>query len=310
MDVGPWAWIFFNLFILLLLALDLGVFNRKQHTIGVREALAWSAVWITISLLFNLGIYIKFGSDVALSFLTGYLIEKSLSVDNLFVIAMLFSYFSVPSEYQHKVLFWGVIGAIIMRGLLIGIGSSLIHHFHWLIYIFGAFLIYTGFKMAFEKDPVVFPENPVVRAFRKVFPVTDKYHDAKFFVKERGRRFATPLFIVVLVVELTDLLFAVDSIPAIFGITTDAFIIYTSNVFAILGLRSLYFALAGVLGLFHYLKVGLSLILIFIGAKMVLANVYTLPIGYALLIVASILILSVIASILWPRPSIDTKLEK
>jgi tellurite resistance protein TerC len=310
MEVSAWVWVCFNLFILLLLALDLGVFNRKNHTIGVREALMWSAAWITISLLFNLGIYLKFGSDVALSFLTGYLVEKSLSVDNLFVIAMLFSYFSVPSEYQHKVLFWGVLGAIIMRGILIGIGASLVHRFHWLIYLFGAFLIYTGFKMVFQKDPIVYPENRIVRAFRKIFPVTDRYQGAKFFVKERGRRYATPLFIVVLVVELTDLLFAVDSIPAIFGITTDAFIIYTSNVFAILGLRSLYFALAGVLGLFHYLKVGLSLILIFIGAKMVLADVYKIPIGYALAIVASILIVSVVASILWPRPIVEKTTEE
>ncbi len=305
MDVSPWVWVAFNIFILFLLALDLGVFNRNHHTIGVREALTWSAVWITISLLFNLGIYFKFGSDVALSFLTGYLIEKSLSVDNLFVIAILFSYFSVPREYQHKVLFWGVLGAIIMRGILIGIGASLIHRFHWLIYIFGAFLIYTGFKMVFEKETVVDPENRFTRAFRKVFPVTDTYDGAKFFVKKNGRRYATPLFIVVLVVELTDLLFAVDSIPAIFGITTDAFIIYTSNVFAILGLRSLYFALAGVLGLFHYLKVGLSLILIFIGAKMVLADVYKMHIGLALGVVASILLASVVASMMWPRAVVD-----
>lgn len=309
MEVSVWFWIAFNLFVVLLLALDLGVFNRKHHAIGMREALTWSAVWVTISLLFNLGIYLKFGSDVALSFLTAYLIEKSLSVDNLFVIAMLFSYFSVKSEYQHKVLFYGVLGAIIMRGVLIGIGASLIHRFHWLIYLFGAFLIYTGFKMALEKDPVVYPENRVVRAFRKIFPVTDKYHGAKFFVNLRGRRYATPLFVVVLVVELTDLLFAVDSIPAVFGITTDAFIVYTSNVCAILGLRALYFALAGVLGLFHYLKVGLSLILIFIGGKMVLADVYKIPIGYALAIVASILVVSVVASVMWPKP-VDAKATK
>lgn len=294
-------WVVFNLFVVAMLALDLGVFHRKAHVIRIREALLWSGVWITLSLLFNGGIYFRRGSEPALEFLTGYLLEYSLSVDNIFVFLMLFTYFRVPYLHQHKVLFWGIIGAVVMRALFIATGVTLIQRFHWVIYIFGAFLILTGVKMATQQDREIHPErNPVLRLFRRLMPVTETYEDGKFFVKRGGRYFATPLFIVVLVVETTDVIFAVDSIPAILAITLDPFIVYTSNIFAILGLRSLYFALAGIMRLFHYLPYGLSAILIFVGAKMLLADLYKIPIGMALGTLASILVISIIASILWP----------
>ena len=294
-------WVIFNLFVVAMLALDLGVFHRKAHVIHIREALLWSGVWITLSLLFALGIYVRQGSEPALEFLTGYLLEYSLSIDNIFVFLMLFTYFRVPYLHQHKVLFWGIIGAVVMRAVFIAAGVTLIQRFHWVIYIFGAFLILTGIRMATQKDKEIHPErNPVLRLFRRLMPVTENYEAGKFFVRRGGRNFATPLFIVVLVVETTDVIFAVDSIPAILGITHDPFIVYTSNIFAILGLRSLYFALAGVMRLFHYLPYGLSAILIFVGVKMLLVDVYRVPIGVALGIVASILIVSVVASMLWP----------
>jgi tellurite resistance protein TerC len=294
-------WVVFNLFVLAMLALDLGVFHRKGHAIQIREALAWSAMWIALSLLFNLGIYLWHGSVPALEFLTGYLLEYSLSVDNIFVFLMLFTYFRVPYRHQHKVLFWGILGALIMRVLFIITGVTLIQKFHWVIYLFGAFLIVTGIRMGLQRNKELHPEkNPVLRLFRRLMPVTEDYEEGKFFVKRSGRYLATPLLVVVLVMETTDVLFAVDSIPAILAITQDPFIVYTSNVFAILGLRSLYFALAGIMRLFHYLPYGLSAVLVFVGVKMLLADVYKMPIGMALGVVGGVLTLSVIASLMRP----------
>jgi tellurite resistance protein TerC len=302
MSVPMWAWVGFAVFVIAMLALDLGVFHRDSHEVRIKEAMIWSGVWIALALLFNLGLYYLRGPEPALEFLTGYLIEKSLSVDNIFVFLLIFTYFRVPLRYQHRVLFWGVLGALVMRAILIALGISLIQHFHWVIYIFGGFLILTGVKMALEKDKEINPErNPALRLFRRFAPVTDNYREGKFFVKEGGRRLATPLMIALLVVETTDLIFAVDSIPAILAITQDPFIIYTSNVFAILGLRALYFALAGVMRSFHYLHYGLSAILVFVGAKMVLSEFYKIPIGMALGVVACILSISVIASLAFPR---------
>jgi TerC family integral membrane protein len=306
MSGQTWTWVGFILFVLAMLALDLGVFHRESHEVTIREALAWSGVWIILALLFNLGVYYWLGPEPALAFLTGYLIEKSLSVDNIFVFLLIFTYFRVPARYQHQVLFWGILGALVMRAILIVLGISLIQRFHWVIYLFGAFLILTGVKMALDKDKEIHPErNPALRLFRRLAPVTDDYRDGKFFVKQGGRYFATPLFIALLAVETTDLIFAVDSIPAILAITLDPFIIYTSNVFAILGLRALYFALAGVMKLFHHLHYGLSAILVFVGAKMLLADFYKIPVGVALGAVAGILITSVIASMAFPRKEVD-----
>ncbi|HWP83319.1 MAG TPA: TerC family protein [Bacteroidota bacterium] len=297
-------WVGFNLLVLAMLAVDLGVFHRKAHAVSIREALTWSLVWIVLSLIFNVIVYFWHGKVVALEFLTGYLIEKSLSVDNLFVFLLIFTYFKVPAKYQHKVLFWGIIGALVMRGILILVGTTLINEFHWVIYVFGLFLVFTGIKMAIQKeDAEVHPErNIVVRLFKKIMPVTAGYHEDKFFLKINGKRYATLLFVVLIVVETTDLVFAVDSIPAIFAITTDPFIVYTSNVFAILGLRALYFALAGIMDLFHYLKLGLSIVLTFVGIKMLIVDLYKIPIGISLGVVGGILLLSVLASILWPKP--------
>jgi tellurite resistance protein TerC len=294
-------WGIFNLFVVGMLALDLGVFHRRAHEVRIREALVWSAFWIALSLLFNLGIYFWRDSETALEFLTGYLLEKSLSVDNIFVFLMIFTYFRVPYLHQHKVLFWGILGALIMRALFILVGITLIQQFHWVIYIMGGFLVITGIKMATQKDSDIHPErNPVLRLVRRLVPVTENYEGGRFFVRRSGRLLATPLFIVVLVVETTDVVFAVDSIPAILAITLDPFIVYTSNVFAILGLRALYFALAGIMRLFHYLPYGLSFILVFVGIKMLLVDIYKIPIGIALGTVAGVLVISVIASIVFP----------
>jgi tellurite resistance protein TerC len=292
-------WVGFIIGILCLLTLDLVVFNRRPHEIRIKESLLWSAFWIALSLLFNLGVYFFLGHELALQFLTGYLIEKSLSVDNLFIFLLIFSYFKVPAKYQHKVLFWGIIGALIMRGAMIVVGVSLIRQFHWILYIFGAFLVFTGVKMGFQKgETEVHPEkNIIVRLFRKFFKVTPGYHEEKFFVKTPHGRFATLLVVVLIVIETTDLIFATDSIPAVFAISQDPFIVFTSNVFAILGLRSLYFALAGLMDLFHYLKIGLSIVLSFIGVKMLLMDVYPLNIGIALGFVALVLTISVFASV-------------
>lgn len=295
-------WVVFNIFVLAMLALDLGVFHRTAHVVRFKEALMWSAIWVSLALLFFLGIFFWRSRQTALEFLTGYLIEEALSVDNLFVFLLIFSYFRVPSLYQHKVLFWGILGALIMRAIFIVVGVTLVQKFHWIIYLFGAFLILTGTKMTLQNDKEIHPEkNPVLRLFQRFMPVTDRYEEGRFFVGREGRYLATPLFVVLLVVETTDVIFAVDSIPAVLAITLDPFIVYTSNVFAILGLRSLYFALAGMMTLFHYLHYGLSAILVFVGAKMLLADIYKIPVGIALGVVASFLMTSIIASIVHPR---------
>ena len=303
MTESLWPWIGFNLFILAMLALDLGVFHRKSHVVSLRESLAWTAVWVVLALVFNAGVWRYAGSARALEFFTGYLIEKSLSVDNVFVFALLFSYFAVPPKYQHKVLFWGILGALIMRAAMIAVGAALIEKFAWIIYVFGAFLILTGIKMIVKREEEIHPErNPVVRVFKKLMPVTAEYRDDRFFVRENGLRMATPLFVVLLLVEFTDLIFAVDSIPAIFAVTKDPFIVYTSNVFAILGLRSLYFALAGVMNKFHYLKIGLGVVLAFVGVKMILAHTaWKIDTLVSLGVIVAILATSVAWSLLRPR---------
>ena len=297
-------WIVFNAFVLLMLALDLGVFHRKSHTVKVKEALIWSGVWVVMALIFGAGVWHYKGRDLALQFLAGYVIEKALSVDNLFVFLVLFSFFKVKPDYQHKVLFWGILGALLMRAAMIGVGAALIARFHWVMYIFGGFLVLTGIKLAVSKeDHKDVGDNLIVRLFRKVFPVTSDYREARFFVKENGKRLATPLFLVLLTVEFTDLVFALDSIPAIFAVSTNTFIVYTSNVFAILGLRSLYFALAGCMGLFVYLKFGLAIILAFVGVKMLIVDLYKIPIGLSLGIILGVLVASVVISLKWPpRP--------
>jgi TerC family integral membrane protein len=302
MSSQAWMWVAFNVFVLMMLAVDLGVVHRRVHTVRLKEALVWSGIWIALALLFALGVYVWYGSQPALEFLAGYLIEKSLSVDNIFVFVLIFAYFKVPALYQHKVLFWGILGALVMRAIFIFAGIALLQRLHWIIYVFGALLIVTGIKMAMEKDKEIHPDkNPVLRLFRRLVPVTEDYHADHFFVRRFGHYAATPLFIVLLVVETTDIIFAVDSIPAILAITVDPFLVYTSNVFAILGLRALYFALAGVMQLFHYLHYGLSAILVFVGAKMLLADVYKLPVAVALGVIAGILLVSVIASVMRPR---------
>ena len=284
-----------------MLVLDLGVFHRRSHTVKFREALAWSAAWIALAAIFAVIIFFWHGRTPALEFATGYVIELSLSVDNLFVFLLIFRFFQVPAIHQHKVLFWGILGALIMRAVFIAAGVGLIVRFHWIIYVFGAFLVYSGIKLFFQKEAEIHPEkNPILRLFRRWVPVTKDYVGNKFFVRSPGL-YATPLFIVLLVVETTDLLFAVDSIPAILAITRDAFIVYTSNVFAILGLRSMYFALAGMMEMFRYLHYGLSLVLIFVGAKMLLAHYFEIPTPVALTVVAGVLAISVIASMANPK---------
>jgi tellurite resistance protein TerC len=298
-----WLWIGFNVFVLLMLALDLGVFHRKAHVVTFRESMAWTAVWIALALVFNLWIWKQFGPQKGLEFFTGYLIEKSLSVDNVFVFALLFSYFAVPPLYQHKVLFWGVLGALVMRAGMILLGAALIAKFSWIIYVFGAFLILTGIKMIVKKDEEIHPErNPVVRWFKKLMPVTPDYRGDRFFIRDNGVLMATPLFVVLILVEISDLIFAIDSIPAIFAVTRDPFIVYTSNVFAILGLRSLYFALAGVMDKFHYLKIGLGFVLSFVGVKMILAHTeWKIDTLFSLGVIAGILTLSVALSLVYPK---------
>ena len=292
-------WIAFNFFVLGMLALDLGIFHRKAHAVSIKEASIWSAVWILLALVFNLGIYFVWGQEKALEFLTGYVIEKSLSVDNLFVFLMIFQYFATPAIYQHRILFWGIVGALVMRAIFIATGAALLENFHWMIYVFGAFLIVTGIKMLLQGDEKLEPnKNPVVRLFQRWVPIINEYQGQRFFVRREGKIHATLLMLVLVVVETTDVIFAVDSIPAIFAITTDPFIVYTSNVFAILGLRALYFMLAGVMQMFVYLKVGLSFVLCFVGAKMLVVDFYKVPIGISLGVVAGILILSVAVSLL------------
>jgi tellurite resistance protein TerC len=298
---SPILWVGFTLLVLFLLALDLGVFHRKEHEISLKEALYWSLFWIGLSLIFNLGIFLRFGSVKGLEFLTGYLIEKALSVDNIFVFLVIFSYFNVPKIYHHKVLFWGILGALIMRALFIFAGTTLIQSFHWIIYIFGIFLVFTGFRILLQRKEEIHPErNPILRVFRKVIPTVPEYHGSRFLILERGRRYATPLLLVLVVIEATDLVFAVDSIPAIFAVTLDPFIVYTSNIFAILGLRALYFLLAGVIDKFRYLKIGLGGVLIFVGIKMLISHFYVLPIGISLIVVTLLISGSIFFSLVRP----------
>jgi tellurite resistance protein TerC len=302
-----WLWAGFTLFVLGVLALDLGVFHRKAHAVSTKEAAIWTVVWVSLAAAFGSWIFVTEGRQPALEFLAGYLVEEALSVDNLFVFILVFTYFRVPDELRHRVLFWGIIGALVMRGAMIAAGAALIHRFHWIIYVFGAFLVYTGLKMAFKGDEEIDPEhNPVLRLVRRFIPVTHGYRGQHFFVRETGpqgvvRWVATPLFIVLVLVETTDLVFAVDSIPAIFGVTRDPFIVYTSNVFAILGLRSLFFLLAGVIQKFHLLRYGLAAVLAFVGIKMLLSGTYPIPIGASLGVIASLLMLSVVASLIFPQ---------
>jgi tellurite resistance protein TerC len=301
MEITIWFWIGFNAFIILMLALDLGVFHRKAHEVGFKEAITWSAIWIGLALVFNLGIYYYFGKVRAVEFLTGYIVEKSLSVDNIFVFVLIFSAFAVPTVYQHRVLFWGIIGALIMRAIFIFAGVALINKFHWIIYVFGIFLLYTGVKIAIEKGTKINVENNrMLGLFRKYFPVTNNYHGGKFITRIEGKKYATPLMLVLILVETTDLIFAVDSIPAILAITDNPFIVYTSNVFAILGLRSLYFALAGILKYFHYLHYGLAAILVFVGIKMLISGYYKFDPFVSLGIIALILVVSILVSVLKP----------
>lgn len=295
-------WTLFNVFIIIMLLIDLLVFHGKEHEESIKEALVWTGVWIILALIFGIGVYYFMGSATALDYYTGYLIEKSLSVDNIFVFLLVFSYFKVPAEYQHKVLFWGIFGALVMRLLFIFTGVALLERFDWIIYVFGGFLVLTGIKLGLEKDKEVHPErNPVLKLTRKLFPILKDYHGSKFFVRKMGRLVATPLFVVLIVIETTDLVFALDSIPAILAITRDEFIIYSSNAFAILGLRALYFALSGIMKLFHYLHYGLALILVFVGIKMLLADFYHMPTTYALGFILITLTGSIVASILFPK---------
>ncbi len=291
-------WIAFNLFVVVMLVLDLAVFHRKPHAIRFREALAYSMMWIALALGFAIFVFYWRGRATALEFATGYLVEESLSVDNLFVFLLIFRYFRVPTAYQHKVLFWGILGALVMRGIFIVAGVTLIQRFHWIIYVFGAFLVYTGIQLVRQEEREIQPEhNPMLRLFRRWVPVTKDYVDGRFLVRQPGL-FATPLLLVLIVVETTDVIFAADSIPAVLAITRDPFIVYTSNVFAIMGLRSLYFALAGMMEAFHLLHYGLSVILVFIGVKMLISGYYDIPTEYALIAVGAVLAMSVVASLL------------
>lgn len=299
-----WAvWAGFGLFVLGMLALDLGVFHRRARAVRMTEALWWVAAWVGLAILFNLGVWRWLGRDKALEFLAGYVVEISLSIDNLFVFILIFESFKVPTRNQHKALFWGILGALVMRAIFIAAGVTLMHRFHWIIYVFGVVLIGSGIKMGLEKDREVQPEkNPVLKLFRRLMPVTSGFVEDSFFVRTKGRLMATPLFVVVLLLESTDVVFAVDSVPAVLAITTDPFIVYTSNVFAILGLRSMFFALAGLVTMFRYLHYGLSAILVFVGAKMMLGAWITIPTLISLIVIAGLLIVSVIASVLHAAP--------
>lgn len=312
-----WLWSGFGILIVSMLALDLGIFNRKAHEPTFKEAAIWSAVWVSLALGFNAVIYYFMGAQPAVEFLTGYLIEKALSVDNIFVFVMLFSVFAVPIKFQHRVLFWGIIGAFLMRGIMIALGAYLIEQFHWVIYLFGAILVFTGAKMALQNhnSTIDTKNNLIVRWFRKFMPVTDTYREDKFFVKEKSLRaedagqavwFATPLFLVLLLVEATDLIFAVDSIPAIFAVTRDPFLVFSSNVFAILGLRSMYFMLAGIVHRFHLLKFGLAFILVFVGAKMLFIDIYKIPVLLSLAVIAVTVAASVVLSLAFPKQRDDS----
>jgi len=301
----PWLWVGFLAFILLMLAVDLGLFHRRAHAISLREAAAWSVFWVLLAAAFAVMVYFLGGGQKTLEFTTGYIIEESLSVDNLFVFLMIFRFFKVEDELQHKILFWGIIGALVTRGIFIVVGVSLLRRFEWIVYLFGAFLVYTGIRLFTQNEQEVHPEkNPVLKLVRRFVRVTDNYVNEKFFVRQGGELWATPLFFVLLVVESTDVLFATDSIPAVLAVTPDPFIVYTSNVFAILGLRSIYFALAGMIGVFHYLNEGLAVILAFIGAKMLLSHFFVIPTTWALGVVGGILTISVVASLVFPEKKV------
>jgi tellurite resistance protein TerC len=300
---SPLMWGGFIAFVLAMLALDLGVFHRTAHKVTVKEAAAWSVVWVVLALAFNAGIWHFHGPDKGMEFLTGYFIEKALSVDNIFVFVLIFGAFSVPEAYQHRVLFWGILGALVMRAVFVGLGAALLAQFHWVLYVFGAFLLATGIKMLVVRGEGFDPRaNPVFRLFRRLVPAVETYHGAAFTVVQDGRRCATPLLLVLVAVELTDLVFAVDSVPAIFAVTKDPFLVFTSNIFAILGLRSLYFLLAGVVEKFHLLKVGLSLVLVFVGLKMLAVDLLKVPTVWSLGIIGLLVGGSVAASLLWPKP--------
>ncbi|MBI4257586.1 MAG: TerC family protein [Thaumarchaeota archaeon] len=303
-------WVVFNVFVVGMLVVDLGIVNRKSHVIAMREAAVWSSVWIGLAMVFNAVIYFVMGEESAFQYLTGYIIEKSLSVDNMFIFAIIFSYFHVPQIYQPRVLKWGIIGAVLMRFALILAGAAVLEAFHWMIYVFGGAILVTGVRMLVERGKHVEPEkNPAVKLLRKIIPITDKMHEEKFFVKTNGVRHATPLFLVLVVVEFTDLVFAVDSIPAIFAITTDTFIVYTSNIFAILGLRALYFLLAGAIRRFAYLKMGLAIILLFVGGKMVLSDLVHISTTVSLAVVLGILGVAILASYIRSKKTSPEALE-
>lgn len=305
MSIGLLGWVLFNLFVLAMLALDLGVFHRKAHAVKATEAAIWSVVWVSLALAFNYWIYLHAGREVALEFLTGYVLEKSLSVDNIFVIVMIFAYFRVPAALQHRVLFWGVLGALVLRGTFIGLGAYVLHRWHWVFYIFGALLVVTGLKMAFKKeDETDLSENAVVRLARRMIPITPDYRGKHFIVREGGRLLGTPLLLALILVEFSDLLFAIDSVPAIFAITDDPFIVYTSNVFAILGLRSMFFLLAAIIDRFVYLKYALAAVLVYIGIKMLIMDFYKIGTTTSLAVLAVLIGGGVAASLLWgPKES-------
>ena len=298
---SPALWAGFVAFVIAMLAVDLGVFHKQAHEVSAKEALGWSGVWVALAVLFNVGVYLWFGGQPALEFATGYLIEKALAVDNIFVFVVIFSTFGTPAAYQHRVLFWGVLGALVMRAVFILVGGAFLQRFHWVVYVFGAILAFTGLKLLLRRHEEPHPErNPLVRAFQRLFPVTPELAGPRFTVVREGRRFATPLLLALVAVEVTDVIFAVDSIPAIFAVTKDPFIVFTSNIFAILGLRSLYFLLARAITKFAYLKVGLSVVLIFVGAKMLLGDVYKVPVAVSLAIIAAILVTSILTSFFKP----------
>jgi len=308
MGISIYFWIGFHIFIFLMLALDLGVFHKHTHKVPVKEAVIWSIVWISLAMIFNLFVFFEFGKTKALEFLTGYVIEYSLSVDNIFVFILIFSYFAVKDQYQHKILFWGIIGALVMRGIFIFAGVALITRFHWIVIVFGGFLVFTGIRMLFQKEAEVDPEkNPIVRFFKRFLPVTNTLHGDKLFVRQNHKLYATPLFLVLLIIESSDLIFAVDSIPAILAISQDRFIVYTSNIFAIMGLRSLYFAIAGIMGYFRFLKIGLAFVLTFVGLKMLAAYFnFEIPIVLSLVIIITILVISILASVVIKEENRET----
>ncbi|MFL5353390.1 TerC family protein [Archangium sp.] len=308
---SPVLWAGFIVFVLLMLALDLGVFHRKTHEVKFKEALTWSGVWISLALVFNLGIWWKFGSMPAMQFLTGYLIEKSLSIDNIFVFVVVFSALKIPALYQHRVLFWGILSALVLRAGMIFAGVAMLERFHWLIYVFGAFLIFTGVKLFLQRNKEEHPEDgAVMKLARRIIPSTARFDGDRFFTRENGRKLATPLLMSLVLVELTDVLFALDSIPAIFAVTTDPFLVFTSNIFAILGLRSLFFVLAGAVEKFSYLKVGLSAVLVFVGAKMALVDVVKVPPALSLGVIALLLGGSIVASLLKARAQERAEADK